>query len=252
MMGEFAGQVALVTGAGSGIGRAVALQLAAGGAAVVATDLDGAGGPETVEQIVGAGGQGTFLRCDVREAAAVEAAVAHAVATYGKLTLACNNAGIGGAGGRTGEHRLEDWNAVIAVNLTGVFHCLRYELPALVAAGGGAIVNLASVLGQVALPGAPAYVAAKHGVVGLTRTAAIEYATEGVRVNAVGPGFIETPMTQGWQDDPVAGQRILAMHPLGRMGQPSEVAALICWLLSSEASYVTGGYYPVDGGYLAR
>lgn len=251
-MSELANKVALVTGAGSGIGRATATLLAREGAAVVVSDIADDAGEETVRAIVAAGGTASFVRADVSKPEECEALVRAAIERYGALHLACNNAGIGGPRAATGEYPLDGWERVIGINLSGVFYCLRYELPAMLAAGGGAIVNIASVLGQVALSGSPAYVAAKHGVVGLTRTAATEYAAAGIRVNAVGPGFIRTPLVSGLEADPERMQQVVGLHPIGRLGTAEEVAELVLWLLSGRASFVTGAYYPVDGGYLAR
>lgn len=246
------GKVAIVTGAGSGIGRAVAVALAQAGASVVVSDVVEQSGQETVQKITGAGGTASFCQADVSNAADCAALVQHAVQTYGKLDLACNNAGIGGEQNMTADYSVAGWQQVINVNLSGVFYCVKYELPAMLAAGGGAIVNIASILGAVGFAAAPAYVAAKHGVVGLTKTTAQEYAAQGVRVNAVGPGFIHTPMLSALEENHEANRMITALHPIGRLGTAEEVAALVVWLLSDAASFVTGGYYPVDGGYLAR
>ncbi|MFN8537742.1 MAG: SDR family oxidoreductase [Thermomicrobiales bacterium] len=251
-MPELANKVALVTGAGSGIGRATATLLAREGATVVVSDIAADAGQETANLITATGGTASFIRTDVSNPDDCAALVREAVARHGALHLACNNAGIGGPRGLTGDYPRDGWDRVIGVNLSGVFYCLRHEIPAMLAAGGGAIVNIASVLGQVALPGSPAYTAAKHGVVGLTRTAATEYAAAGIRVNAVGPGFISTPLIAGLQADAERLPHIVALHPIGRLGNPAEVAELILWLLSDRASFVTGAYYAVDGGYLAR
>jgi NAD(P)-dependent dehydrogenase (short-subunit alcohol dehydrogenase family) len=251
-MPELANKVALVTGAGSGIGRATATLLAREGATVVVSDIVDAAGQETVDQITAAGGTASYLRADISQPADCEALVRETVARHGALHLAYNNAGIGGPRAATGDYPLDGWERVIGINLSGVFYSLRYEIPAILAAGGGSIVNIASVLGQVALAGSPAYVAAKHGVVGLTRTAALEYAAAGIRVNAVGPGFIRTPLIAGLEDDAERMQGVVALHPMNRLGTPEEVAELILWLLSPRASFVTGAYHAIDGGYLAR
>jgi NAD(P)-dependent dehydrogenase (short-subunit alcohol dehydrogenase family) len=253
-MGDFVGKIALVTGAGSGIGRAVAEVYARGGAEVVVADINDASGTETVDKIRAAGGQAFFIHTNVAEPAECEQLVYFIVEKFGRLDIACNNAGIIGESNQTGDYSLEGWNQVISINLSGVFYCMRYEIPAMLENGHGVIVNLSSVLGQVAFATSAAYVASKHGIIGLTRTAALEYARLGIRVNAVGPSFIKTPMIGLGEDGelPYMYRLLASQHPVGRLGEASEVAELVAWLSSDKASFVTGAFYPVDGGYLAR
>ena len=249
-MSRLQDSVALVTGAASGIGRAVAQRYAADGARVVVSDVDEEGGRETVRQIKDDGGTATFIAADVSDPEAGAHLVRQTVEAYGRLDVACNNAGIGGTQAQTAEYPVDNWNTVLAINLSGVFFGMRAQIPAILESGGGAIVNVASVLGRVATPTSAAYVAAKHGVVGLTQTAALEYGKRGVRVNCVGPGYIDTPLLGGLSEEQQQG--LVKKHPIGRMGRPEEVAALVAWLSSDEAAFVTGAYYAIDGGYLAR
>lgn len=250
MSKEFEGKVALVTGAASGIGAACALQLAASGAAVVVADLDEEGAKKVVAEIEAKGGKAAPFRIDVSVPEEVAAMVAFAKKTFGALHLAVNNAGIGGPSAPVAEYPLDGWRKVIDINLMSVFYCMHYEIPAMLEAGGGAIVNMSSILGTQGFANSSAYVAAKHGVVGLTKTAAMEYATKNIRVTAVGPGFIETPLVTN-NIDPEALKQITVLHPVGRRGKPEEVAALTCFLLSDKASFITGSYHLVDGAYTA-
>ena len=248
-MTDFTDKTALVTGAGRGIGRETALGLARQGANVVAADLDLASAEAVRDRIRQDGGQAEAFAMDSADAIANEDAVALARDRFGALHMAVNNAGIAGPRLALAEQPLEDWDRVIAVNLTGVFLGLRAQIPALQAAGGGSIVNISSILGSVGRANSAPYVAAKHGVAGLTKTAALDYAAAGVRVNAVAPGYIRTPLIERPDIDVGA---VAALHPLGRLGEAPEVAELILFLLSDRASNMTGGYYPVDGGFLAQ
>lgn len=248
---DFKNKVAIVTGAASGIGKAIAQELASSGAHVLVADLDDAGANDVASGIVKAGGSAKAMQVNVADAVEVELMVQTATSTFGALHLAVNNAGIGGPAALTGDYPLDGWHNVINVNLNGVFYGLRYEIPAIIASGGGAIVNMASILGSVGFASAPAYVAAKHAVVGLTKVAAMEYAKHGVRINSVGPGFIDTPLISKHLDEPTLNV-IRGMHPIGRLGTSEEVAALTAFLLSNEASFITGSYHLVDGGYVAQ
>lgn len=248
---DFTGKVAIVTGAASGIGAAVAKALAADGASVVLADLDRRGAEDVTEAIVAKGGKAIALETNVADALEVEAMVETAKRTYGGLHLAVNNAGIGGPSAPTGEYPLEGWHKVIDTNLHSVFYGMRYQIPAIIASGGGAIVNMASILGSVGFANAPAYVAAKHGILGLTKVAAMEYAKQGVRINSIGPGFIDTPLLSKNLDE-AALTYVRGLHPVGRLGTSEEVAALTSFLLSDQASFITGSYHLVDGGYTAQ
>ena len=253
MAGELEGKVALVTGAGAGIGRASALAFAAAGARVMVSDVVVDGGEETVGQIQAAGGEATFVRADVSQRTDVEALVRQTVETYGRLDCAHNNAGIEGELAATADCAEANWDRTIAINLKGVWLCMRSEIPQMLQQGGGAIVNTSSVAGLVGFPNLPAYVASKHGVAGLTRTAALEYAEQGIRVNAVCPGVIHTAMIDRIVGgDAEAEAQFTALEPVGRIGSPAEVAQAVVWLCSDAASFVTGVAMPVDGGFVAQ
>jgi len=252
MMETFVGRVALVTGASSGIGRSTALLYAKHGAKVIVSDIDERGAQETVDLIMQEGGTAAYIKTDVSSAVECQNLVDQTLSLWGRLDYACNNAGIGGEQNATGDYSVEGWNRVLAINLSGAFYCMRYEIPAMLRTGGGAIVNMASILGQVGFAGSPAYVSAKHGLIGLTRTAAIEYSKANIRINAVGPAFIRTPLISVLEENPESLNMLVSMHPIGRLGEPEEVAEFVIWLSSSKASFVTGNFYAVDGGYLAQ
>ena len=244
-------KVAIVTGAGMGIGKATALAYAAESAKVVVADINEKAGNDVVTEIINSGGEAIFIKVNIANAAEQEALVKETVKHFGGLHIACNNAAISAPSFPVIEYPLDVWDTVLSINLTGVFYGMRYQIPAMLASGGGSIVNISAMLGQVARKNAAAHVATKHAVVGLTKAVALEYAEQNIRVNVVGPSYIKTPMLTNAFDD--AGMKILeSFIPMGRLGEASEVAELILWLSSSKSSFVTGSYYGVDGGYLAQ
>jgi NAD(P)-dependent dehydrogenase (short-subunit alcohol dehydrogenase family) len=243
------GKVAVITGAGSGIGEATALLFAKEGSRIMVADINEQNGVGVVSKIVAQGGEAFFCRADTSRPEDNEQLVKETLTRFGALDIAVNNAGIGGPLALTGEYPVDGWQQVINVNLSGVFYGMRYQLPAMQA--GGSIVNIASILGSVGTRMSPAYVASKHGVVGLTKAAALEYADKKIRINAVGPGYIKTPLLTNNLDEAMMNF-VVGLHPIGRLGEAHEVAELIAWLASDKSSFVTGGYFAIDGGYLAQ
>jgi NAD(P)-dependent dehydrogenase (short-subunit alcohol dehydrogenase family) len=250
-MSDLTDLIALVTGGGAGIGAACSRTLAAAGATVVVADRDRAAADAVALGILAHGGKATSATVDVADSASVNALVDSIVAEHGRLDIGVNNAGIGGAQLGIAELTDAEWAETRSINLDGVFYCMRAEILQMKKQGGGVIVNMASILSVVAWPEAAPYIGAKHGVLGLTRSGAIDYAADGIRVNAVGPGFISTDLVKNGLP-PETYEMLASMHPIGRMGTPEEVAKLVLFLASDESSNMTGGYYPVDGGYTIR
>ncbi|APS37575.1 MULTISPECIES: SDR family NAD(P)-dependent oxidoreductase [unclassified Salegentibacter] len=247
---ELKGKVALITGAASGIGESTALLFAKEGARVFLTDIDIEKGEKLAKKINEDGGEAVFFKADISKAQDSENSVIQAVKKFGKLDIAVNNAGVGGPQHPVGEYPVEGWDKVIAINLSGVFYGMRYQIPEMLKNGKGSIINVASILGSVGFANSAAYVAAKHGVVGLTKSAALEYSAKAIRVNSVGPAFINTPMLKDLDKDLLS--QLVNAHPIGRLGEADEVAQLFLWLASEKSSFATGAYYPIDGGYLAQ
>ena len=252
-MKRFEEKVALVTGGSSGIGRATAVAFANEGARVVIDDINVEGGEETLRMIKNAGGEAIFFKADISKVAEVEALVQKTIETYGRLDCAFNNAGVGEPLKRVAKTTEDNWDRVMATNLKGVYLCMKYEIPHMLKQKKGAIVNTSSLAGRRGLSGQAAYVASKHGVMGLTKSAALEYATSGIRINAVCPGVTSTPLiTHQLKDRPYMEKVYVDMEPVGRLGKPEEIAAAVLWLCSDEASFVVGSLFAVDGGVVAR
>ncbi len=247
-------KVAFITGGISGIGYAAALAFVREGAKVVLADIDANAGEAAAAKIQQSGGEAAFIRTDVSKSADVQAMISQTVERYGRLDFAVNNAGIGGASALTADYPEDEWRRVLDINLTGVWLCMKYAIPHMLTAGGGVIVNVASILGHVGFANSGAYVAAKHAVVGLTKSTAIEYATQNIRVTAVCPGFISTPMIEnaGITEGSDLYNMIAGLHPMKRLGKPEEVGELIAWLCSDGASFITGSSILADGGYVAQ
>jgi len=253
MAGILNEKVALITGAGSGIGRATARVFAREGSKLALTDVVEAGGQETLKMVKEAGAEAIFVKADVSKSGDVDNMLAQTLQTFGRLDCAFNNAGIGGAGRLTHEYSEEEWNRVIAVNLTGVWLCMKAEITQMLKQGSGSIVNTSSIMGLTGAIRVPAYTAAKHGVAGLTKAAALEYGRHGIRINAVCPAPIYTPLLMSaFEKRPDMEQRYARSEPMKRLGQPEEVGEAVAWLCSDRASYVTGLPMPVDGGYMAQ
>lgn len=252
-MNNLTGKTAIVTGGASGIGEATALLYVENGYNVVISDVNEKKGNQLAEQIKQSGGKAIFIKADVSKPGDCENLISKTTEAFGSVDVAFNNAGIGGESNAVADMSIEGWNKVITVNLNSVFYCMKYEIQQMQKQGKGVIVNNSSILGKVGFANASGYVAAKHGVIGLTESAALEYSSKGIRINAVGPAFINTPLlSEAGMDDNIKQSVLVPMHPIGRLGDSREVAELVVWLSSDKASFITGSYYAVDGGYLAR
>jgi NAD(P)-dependent dehydrogenase (short-subunit alcohol dehydrogenase family) len=250
-MNDLKNKVAIITGSGSGIGRAAAILFAKQGAKVVVSDIHEGHGNAVVDEIKNSGGEAFFIKADTSKPEEHQQLVEQTIKKYGALHIAVNNAGIGGPLGATADYPIDGWQNVININLSGLFYGLKYQIPAILKSGGGSIVNIASILGAAGTRMSPAYVSAKHGVVGLTKAAALEYADQKIRINAVDPGYINTPLVKNALDEATL-KMLVGLHPIGRLGESEEIAELILWLGSDKSSFVTGSYYAADGGYLAQ
>lgn len=244
------GKTVIITGAASGIGKATAELFAYKGANVIISDIQEEEGKSTTESISASGAKASFFKSDVSNPKDMQDLTSFAVKTYGKLDVAVNNAGIGGELNPIVDLSIEGWQKVISINLSSIFYGMKYQIEAMLKNGGGSIVNISSILGAVGFAGSAGYSAAKHGVIGLTQTAALEYAEHNIRINAVGPGFIETPLLDALDSE--MKQQLISLHPIGRLGKSEEIAEMILWLSSDKASFVNGSYHPIDGGYLAK
>lgn len=245
-------KVAIITGAGAGIGRETALLLAKEGAKVVVSDIDVQAGERVVKEIESAAGEAIFVKADTSNPDDHKSLVDKTLEKFGRLDIAVNNAGIGGPLVPVGEYPIDGWDKVIGINLSGVFYGMNRQIPAMLKSGGGSVINIASILGSVGTLNAAGYVASKHGVVGLTKAAAIDYAKQNIRINAIGPGYVYTNLVNEETMGKDGIKALENLHPLGRLGKASEIAEMILWLVSDRSSFTTGAYYPVDGGYLAQ
>lgn len=251
-MKQLENKVAIVTGAAAGIGKETALLLAKEGAKLVISDIAEDSGKKVVKEIESQGGEAIFVKADTSSPEDHKNLIAKTIEAFGKLDIAVNNAGIGGPLVPIGEYPIDGWEKVIGINLSGVFYGMNQQIPAMLKSGGGSVINIASILGTAGTPNAAGYVAAKHGVVGLTKAGALEYAKQNIRVNAIGPGYIYTNLVNEETMGKEGIEALEKLHPMGRLGEAGEIAELVLWLASEKSSFVTGSYYPVDGGYLAQ